>query len=322
MSMKTRFVSLIVISLIVALALPQLGQAPIARAAGMDAAAAVASSPFATALEVAALSPVDLSAPSEPRACSHLGDVIVASPPAITLTPRAHLPLFQNSPFSCYTGQTYTTQYFHPSGSDGDAVNSYDKNLDMRGYTLDATGSLGYTFLDGTGVSTAPRLWSLFSPAPAAPFAHIFNVGKAPWDPGPAWMPDRLLGIATTVGTQIRLPISPGAVEVAQPGGPGTTKYYGLVLYATNSQITIVYHSWDRIVNADLLGYGLHVTHFCVDPGLVNLYNQLNSAGRYYLPALTLNQAFGVANSNEVYVAITDSGTFMDPRAYKDWWRP
>jgi hypothetical protein len=182
------------------------------------------------------------------------------------------------------------------------------------------TGQLAYDFLSGSSDPQAPRFYSLFSPAPGAPFAKIYDVGKASYDSGyPGWLPYRLLGIATTVGTEIKAPLRPGAGPVASYGG-GT--FYSMVVYATASQITIVYHSWDKIINGSNLGYGVHITNFCVDPNLLALYNQLNAAGRSYLPGLLSNQPVGVANGTEVDVAIQDSGTFMDPRAYKDWWRP
>jgi hypothetical protein len=281
--MKTRLTSLWLIVLALVLVLPQPGQAPVAVAA--------------------------------PRQASPVDDVTSAD------TYRIYLPVVRKDPPNCYTGESYGS--FSPTGSDGGATNSYDKNLDKRGYTTDTTGSLAYTFLTGSSDTTAPRLYSLFSPAPSAPFAHIYNVGKAPWDTGfPGWLSDRMVGMAVTAGTLIRLPIRPnGDFPVAQPGGPGTTKYYGLVLYATASQVTVVYHSVDKIVNGSNLGYGLHVTKLCVDPNLVALYDSLDGAGRHQLPALTYNQAFGLANGTEVAAAITDSGSFMDPRAYKDWWR-
>jgi hypothetical protein len=68
-------------------------------------------------------------------------------------------------------------------------------------------------------------------------------------------------------------------------------------------------------------GYTLHVEGLCVDPPLLSLYRSWNAAGRGQLPALQPGQAFGRAASATVGVAIRDSGTFMDPRSRKDWWR-
>lgn len=301
--MKNRFFSFSLIALALMMALPQAGGA---RAAALE--------------PRAASEPIGLL---QLQPLAHSDSIISAS---TFITRNIYLP-FVGNPLDCsIPGATYGS--FAPGGTDTDpshpASTNYDKNLvDMRKYTPDASGSLDYTFKSGEGVSTAPRLWSLFYPTQSPGFLHVYNVGKAPWDSGyPGWWPDTMVGIATTVGKQIHLPISPGASSVAQPGGPGTTQYYGLVIYATASQITIVYHAWDRIVDENTKGYGLHVTKVCVDPKLVNFYKQLNDAGRHQLPALTYNQAFGVANSTEVAVAITDSGTLMDPRSWRDWWRP
>jgi len=127
-----------------------------------------------------------------------------------------------------------------------------------------------------------------------------------------------LLGITTTVGTQIHFPKSSVGVVASYSGGT----YYGTVIYATASQITIVYTSWDKIIDGTGNGYGVHLANFCVDPNLLALYNADDAAGRHYLPGVGYNQAVGVANTNVVYVALTDTGQFMDPRDYQDWWRP
>jgi hypothetical protein len=89
------------------------------------------------------------------------------------------------------------------------------------------------------------------------------------------------------------------------------------VLYAAPDRITLKYTRTDNVVH----GYTLHLVGLCVDPPLLDLYRSWNAAGRGQLPALQPGQAFGRAASATVGVAIRDSGTFMDPRSRKDWWR-
>jgi hypothetical protein len=308
--MKTRFVSLLLTALALLLALPQPGQAPVAAAAALNAVRAPVSG---------------LPAPRQDRP---LGDVTGAD------THYIYLPFVQQDGFSCVTGQSYGS--FPPAGSDSKpptgvpAASHPDKNLDVRGFVLDSGGGLGYTEL-GLGIlahdPSAPQLTTLFSPAPAAPFAHIYKVYGWNWGPAPTYgsrgalLGDTLLGIATTKGTLMQLPVRmSGDHPVAEY--PAGTKYYGLVVYAAVDQITIVYISKDSIVNGSGQGYGLHVKNVCVDPNLLSLYNSLNAAGRNELPGLRYNQPFGVASGTEVDVAVRDSGNFMDPRSKQDWWVP
>jgi hypothetical protein len=68
-------------------------------------------------------------------------------------------------------------------------------------------------------------------------------------------------------------------------------------------------------------GYTVHVEGVTIAPDLLTLYQQLNSAGRSSLPALKEYQPIGAARASEILVAIRDTGTFMDPRSRKDWWR-
>ena len=89
-----------------------------------------------------------------------------------------------------------------------------------------------------------------------------------------------------------------------------------LVLYATSDQILIKYTLEDSIVT----GYAIHFLNINVNPELVAFYNQLNQAGRGELPALVAGEIVGQA-SGEVWVAIRDTGSFMDPRWINDWWQ-
>jgi hypothetical protein len=113
--------------------------------------------------------------------------------------------------------------------------------------------------------------------------------------------------MATQAGEQIAAPTSGYTI------GQG---YEVLVLYATNQQITFTFTGSDSIV----YGYSIHVEGVCVDPGLLALYNSLDTAGRGSLPALRASQPFGRANGTEIQVAMRDTGEFMDPRSELDWW--
>ena len=64
----------------------------------------------------------------------------------------------------------------------------------------------------------------------------------------------------------------------------------------------------------------VHIEDVAVDPALLDLYNQLNAAGRAKLPALHNGETLGVATGATIKVAIRDSGSFLDPRSRKDWW--
>ena len=57
------------------------------------------------------------------------------------------------------------------------------------------------------------------------------------------------------------------------------------------------------------------------DCNLLNLYYQMNRAGRSRLPALYVGQGVGRAITNEIDVAIRDTGAFLDPRSRLDWWQ-
>jgi hypothetical protein len=70
--------------------------------------------------------------------------------------------------------------------------------------------------------------------------------------------------------------------------------------------------------------------NICTDPNLLQLYDALDGANgpryrypidSYALPNLYAGQAFGVARSSEVIVAIADTGTFQDPRSLNEWWQ-
>lgn len=117
-----------------------------------------------------------------------------------------------------------------------------------------------------------------------------------------------LAELATAPGELIRVPNSGYTIG----GG-----YEVLVLYATPERITLKYTRNDNVVH----GFTLHLEGVCIDRHLLALYQASNAAGRGNLPALRAGQAVGRAEDDTIGVAIRDSGTFLDPRSRKDWWR-
>jgi hypothetical protein len=61
--------------------------------------------------------------------------------------------------------------------------------------------------------------------------------------------------------------------------------------------------------------------NFCVDPILLALYQEMDTAGRRNLPALRRSDSIGIAHSSGILLAVRDTGSFMDPRSGKDWWQ-
>ncbi|MGB0389798.1 MAG: hypothetical protein ACPGWR_33675, partial [Ardenticatenaceae bacterium] len=94
-------------------------------------------------------------------------------------------------------------------------------------------------------------------------------------------------------------------------------RFKALVIYASENRITIKYTREDNVVQ----GYTIHIENVCVEPTLLQLYRDVDQAGRLQMPALAPAQAFGRANGTEIGVVIRDNGSFMDPRSRKDWWR-
>ncbi len=185
--------------------------------------------------------------------------------------------------------------------------------LAVRGYVLTNEAK---TLIDYGGHTDpgAPRLYSLFLDNRVPQFPNVYKVYNWDWDrmvrTTPITTPPvTLLGMGTSRGEVLRLPWR-NASDIYQ----GT--YWALVLYASTERITLVYTRFDTVA----WGYTIHVEGLCVEPGLLNLYQQQNAAGRRNLPALKQQQPFGRANGAEIKVAIRDTGSFMDPRSRKDWW--
>jgi hypothetical protein len=119
--------------------------------------------------------------------------------------------------------------------------------------------------------------------------------------------PVTLLGLQTRAGEIINTPGGGGDL------GEGNV---ALVLYASATRITLKYTREDNVVD----GYTVHIEKVCVEPKLLAMYQQMNTAKRGALPALRPGQPLGRATGSEIGVVIRDKGTFMDPRSRKDWW--
>jgi hypothetical protein len=231
--------------------------------------------------------------------------------PAISTGPAATPPAL-----GCpSTGRSYGALPIVGSPLSGPAAQDPDINLAIRDWApAPNTPPLSLVTYPGRGTDpSAPQLASLFAPPRLPGFSAAYDVYNWDWStnsPGTLddspW-PVTLLGMATRPGELIAAPTSGSGI------GQG---YVGLVLYATNQQITMAFTGRDSIVD----GYALHVENVCVDPGLQALYSSLNAAGRGSLPALPAGQPFGRATGAEIQVAIRDAGTFMDPRSQTDWW--
>jgi hypothetical protein len=120
----------------------------------------------------------------------------------------------------------------------------------------------------------------------------------------------QMIGIQTNQGETIKVPTSGYNIG----GG-----YNAMVLFADNNNITLKYTREDNIGIKN--GYAIQVEGICVDPNLLNLYNQNNSSGRNELPAVEGGKPIGTANNKEIRVVIRDTGDFLDPRSKLDWWQ-
>lgn len=222
------------------------------------------------------------------------------------------LPLITN-PLDCgITGASYSSIPIASDPTGRPAAEHPDINLAVRGYE---PVSVPLTLVDYAGNSdpNAPQLDTLFAPARVPNFTSAHQIYRWDWSCNcragliTSW-PTTLLGMGTAKGEPIHVPDSGYDI-----GGGNDV----MVLYATDSRITLKYTREDNVV----YGYTVHIEDVCVDPALVSLYNSLNAAGRSQLPALQGGEAFGRALGGEIKVSIRDTGSFLDPRARKDWWQ-
>lgn len=133
------------------------------------------------------------------------------------------------------------------------------------------------------------------------------NIGKSAT---PAW-PVHLIGFSATPGEPLL---------GLQAGRTIDGKHSLMVLYADANSITFTHSTGDAAPPEDD-GYPIYFVDVCVDPNLLALYQRNNAGGRGELPAVAPGQVFGYAKDTDPKFAIRDTGSFMDPRAKKDWWQ-
>lgn len=231
------------------------------------------------------------------------------------LASRAFLPLLTvNSDPACQPLPlaSYGALSVLPPPTDRPAEQHADLNLALRGYTPTG-GYLGLVDYGGPTDPAAPQLSGLFADNRTGQFVGVHRVYDWNWSCDCRGAP-----LSSPPVTLAELATAPGeTVHVPDSGYSIGSGYEVLVLYAAPDRITLKYTRNDNVVH----GFTLHLEDLCVDPPLLSLYESLNAAGRSQLPALRPGQAVGRAAGAAIGVAIRDSGSFMDPRSRKDWWR-
>jgi hypothetical protein len=160
--------------------------------------------------------------------------------------------------------------------------------------------------IPGSGIDpNAPKLSSVFKPD----FVGTYAIHDWDWNCNckGALIQDGksvLVGIRTTPGQPIFIPKTDRDIYEG--------KYYAVVLYASEDQLTIQYARRGNVAE----GYTIHLLGLQTDPNLVKLFQE--SKGDQ-LPGLTLDTPVGIAG-DQVIVAIRDNGTFFDARSRQDWW--
>jgi hypothetical protein len=231
------------------------------------------------------------------------------------------------------SSETYSTLSVNPPPTDRPAAQHADLNLALRSY-IGTTGYLGLVDISGPTDSNAPQLYNLFGDKRTGVFTSLSQVYDWNWATNSRGAPITdpavtLARLAMAVGEAVHVPGS--GYTIGTPSlipAPGTAflktdllaaagGYEVLVLYAATNRITLKYTRDDNVIH----GYTLHVEDVCVEPRLLALYQQMNTAGRANLPALRAGQSFGTARTTSIGAAIRDSGSFMEPRSRKDWWQ-
>ncbi len=235
-------------------------------------------------------------------------------PPAPTPspTPPPQPPPRSIDPCAPIPGQSYGTLPIVGSPTDRPAAQHGDINFALRGYNrVEAAQNL--IDMSGPTDSRAPQLATLFADTRTPAISNVYRANH--WDWGSNARGGPITDFQVTVAG---FKVDPGeTIHVPNAGYEIGQGYAVLVLYADHERITLKYTGEDSVVS----GYTLHIDGVCVEPNLMTLYAQMNAAGRRQLPALRARQAFGRARSNEIQVAVRDTGRFMDPRVRKDWWR-
>jgi hypothetical protein len=245
----------------------------------------------------------------------------ITDTPAVTF--HTHLPLLLHQPalkYSCPESSTAVWPEMAPWQSlIAGAALSPDLNMNVRGwYPVDEyLGFVSYPYPPEEPPDTLhPLQLSNIADSTPASFIETYQMNDWDWSgcrcPVPRTSspyPVTMLGLHTAPGQPLHVASRNTPVD---PAG-----YAAIVLYADARQIAVKYTGEDRVDN----GYLLHLVNLCVDPNLLALYQRLDAAGRHTLPAVTNLSAVGVALGYEVDVIVRDSGSFLDPRSWQDWWQ-
>jgi len=230
------------------------------------------------------------------------------------LTDHVYLPFVARVSAGCepIPGAAYGSLDVNGPPTDPPAEKNPDLNLSMRGYEV-TDAYHGLVDYGGGGDPKAPQLYTVFADQRVPAFPTVSKVYDWDWECN--CRGDLLTGWEVTLAG---LGVAPGEVLALPDSGYDIGDgYEALVLYASETRITLKYTREDNVV----FGYTIHVENACVEPSLLALYRAWNDAGRGELPALRGGEPFGRARGGEIGVAIRDSGSFMDPRSRKDWWQ-
>ncbi len=219
--------------------------------------------------------------------------------------------------------QCQTVTYGSPGSAGADTTDptavaaDTDINLDARGTPNPAEGVKDLIDVGGPTDDGAPQFSTLFgdtpvlSPTITALFQLNLNDGKTPIprDDSSNW------GV-----TQIQLAAN-GTIlspKNGYPGGIGEGFHY-TILYADQGKgtLTIKATAEDNAV----YGYTIHLTNLDINPTILDLYQKSMDSNRTKLAAISCGFPLGTPRGGNFKIAIADTGTFIDPRVRKDWWK-
>ncbi len=261
------------------------------------------------------------------------------APAAPAGAPNLYLPLISRGCAS--TGQTYSQGNAIQWDTDipvRPAWNHADKNLALRSYVQRIggfqTNLVNYTSNPAPDAD-APLFSSLFSPARIGLSGRFFQVHNWNWAPSPS-PGTRGSPLTTYQITALGLTATPGEVVRAPSRNAAINQgFRSMVIFLDGNSITLKYTREDSAAT----GYTVHIDGVCPDVSLYALYQQLDQGqstqtGRhqfiargsehYQLPYILNNQPIGQAIGTEIVIAITDVGSFLDPRDCNpagSWWR-
>jgi hypothetical protein len=196
--------------------------------------------------------------------------------------------------------------------TDRPAPEHADLNLSLRGWSpVDA--ELALIELGGDTDFLAPRLYTLFVDDRIPTILATYRVNNWDWATNAATGP-----ITESEVSLVDFATSPGEVlEVPVAGREIGLGFQAVILFVDDDSVTLKYTPEDNVV----WGYAMHFEGVCLDPGLRDLYAELDGDGRAELVAIRADAPFARARGHAVRVSVRDTGAFMDPRVRKDWWQ-